>query len=359
MVDDPDAKAGADARHLESCAECQSRLKTISDDANSVTTLLAVPDVNVDFGAALSRVRSAPQAKPAFGFRLPVARPGSRPLVLAFAAALAAVALLATVFAQNLQTFVSPSTVTPVPVTVADMQALSQLSDYGTITWTTQPQLKVSTSADEAVSVSGLQLPTVTLPSDISKTVTYAAASKGVAEFTFSSDKAAATAAKTGKAMPRLPAGIEGAKMTVTVGPAIAEIFGEMKQPTSSDITSATLPQLVIGKSVTPTASSTQVSVKDLEKYILQQPNISKELRDAITAIGDSSTTLPIPVPVQYSKSSTVQINGVNGVALGDETGLGAGVVWVKSGFVYAVAGTVKRQEAIDIASTLKEPGAV
>ena len=104
MVDDPDAH-GADARHFETCAECQARYKTVADDARAITNLLAAPELKVDVASAFNRVRTAPAARPRFGFRLPVFRPGSRPMTLAFAAAVAAVALLATAIAQDKNTF--------------------------------------------------------------------------------------------------------------------------------------------------------------------------------------------------------------------------------------------------------------
>src|SRR5205807_8246742 len=131
-------------------------------------------------------------------------------------------------FAQTFKTFVSPNTVTPVPVTVADMQALSQLSDYGTVTWTTQPQMQVATTAAEAAAVSGLQPPKVAkLPAGVSSTVTYAAMTKAVAVFTFSADKASAAEAKNGKSLPPLPSGMNGAQLTVAVGPAVGEVYGD------------------------------------------------------------------------------------------------------------------------------------
>jgi hypothetical protein len=357
MYDDPDAKVGADALHLEQCAECQASFKAVSDDARAVATLLAVPDARVDTSRAFDRVRSAPQAQPKFGFRLPVARPGSRPLILAFAAVIAGIALLGVAVAQSGLVY-TPSTVTPVPVTVADMQALSQLSEYGTITWTTKPQLQLVTDAEQAASASGLSVPKVTtkLPAGVSTTITYAVMSKAVAEFTFDANKATAAAAKNGKSLPAMPAGMDGAKLTVTVGPAVGLIYGELKQPTSSDVTQADLPQLVVGKSAVPTAtsSSSKLTVKQMEDYLLKQPGISKELSNAIKAIGDPSTTLPIPVPVEYATSSKTKIQGVDAVALGDNTGLGSGVVWVKGGMVYVVAGSIKLADAKDIANNLK-----
>lgn len=354
MVDDPDAQAASDARHLEGCAECQSRYKAVAGDAQAVTNLLAVPDAKVDVGRAFNRVRSAPAARPRFGFRLPVIPPVTRPMRLALASAVAVVALLAVAAAQNYNLFYSPTTVTPVPVTLADMQSLSQLSAYGTITWTTQPLLQVATSAADAQSISGLTPPVVAkLPPGVSSTVTYAAMPQAVAVFTFSADQAAAAAAQTGKKLPSLPAGMDGARLTVTIGPAVGEIYGNFKA-SGSDVSKAALPQLLIGKSTAPTATSTQVSVKQIEDYLLALPGISPQLAAAIKAIGDPSATLPIPIPVQYATSSKVQVQGVQGLALGDNTGAGSAVIWVKHGEIYGVAGSIKQSDAISLANNLK-----
>jgi hypothetical protein len=354
MVDEPDGHNGAEARHFETCAECQARYKTVAEDARAITTLLAGPELNVDIASAFGRVRSAPAAQPRFGFRLPVLRPGSRPMVLAFAAAVATLALLATAIAEN-GTIFSPSTVTPVPVTVADIQALSQLSAYGTVAWSKQPQPQIVTSAPEAKSISGMDVPVVTnLPAGVSTTVTYAAMPQATGVFTFSKDKAAAAAAQAGKTLPPLPAGMDGAQITVSVGPAVVAIYGNLKPSSSTDPTQASLPQLVVGKSGSPVVTtSSQITVRQIEDYILTVPGITAELKAAITAIGDPSTTMPIPVPVEFATSSKVTVQDVGGVALGDNTGVGAGVIWVKSGLVYLVAGTVKLSDALDIANHL------
>src|SRR6202165_4970374 len=353
MVDEPDAH-GADSRHLETCSDCKARYSTVSGDARVISSLLAAPELNVDVASAFNRVRTAPAARPRLGFRRPVMRPGSRPVVLAFATAVAAIALLVTAIAEGGNTF-TPQTLTPVPVTMADMQALSQLSAYGTVTWTKQPQPQIVTSAAEATAVSGLPVPKVAaLPGGVSSTVTYAAMGQATAVFTFSKDRRAAAAAQAGKTLPALPAGMDGAQLTVTVGPAVAEIYGNMTKPTSgSDITQAGLPQLIVGETTAPVATSSQVTVVQLEDYLLSQPGISAELKAAIKAIGDPSTTLPIPIPVQFATSSTVTIQGVQGLALGDNTGVGAGVIWIKHGVVYGVVGTIKRDDAVNVANQL------
>ena len=353
IADDPDARAGADAAHLEGCAECKARLDRISDDARSIATLLAVPEARLDVPRAFQRVMSAPQAAPVLGIRLPVLRSRPRRLTFALVAAVTAAALTVVAFAAG-GFFYKPTTVQAVPVTVADMQALSQLADYGTVTWTTQPNFQVATSAADASAMAGgMQAPVVAkLPAGVSTTVTYGAMSKAVASFTFSADKAAASAARHGKTLPAMPKGMDGATLTVSVGPAVGEIYGNLNQPGGAN--EVNLPQLVVARSASPTASATQVGVKQLEDYILAQPGISKELKAAVNAIGDPSHTLLIPVPVQYATATSVTVQGVQGVALGDNTGVGSGVVWVKGGSVYVVAGSIKQSDAIDIANNLK-----
>jgi hypothetical protein len=83
-------------------------------------------------------------------------------------------------------------------------------------------------------------------------------------------------------------------------------------------------------------------------------PGISPQLAASLRAIGDPSTTLLIPVPIQYATSSKVKVQGVQGVAVGDNTGAGAGVIWIKDGKVFAVAGFLKQSEVLKIANGLK-----
>ena len=359
MFDDPDALTGSDRRHYVDCAGCQARYSGMADDARAVATLLATPELKLEVTAALKRVEAAPAAKPRFGFSLPILSPASRPLFAGLAAAAIMVALVVTAFANILPLF-QPKTVQAVPVTVADLQSLSALSDYGTLTWTQKPTPQLVLSAADAEKVaSGMKAPATTyLPNTVTSTITYAAMPKAVAVFTFDAAKAEAAAAKSGKSLPKLPAGVDGAKLTVAVGPAIVEIFGNLgpsstaNGASNSSANDINLPQLVIARSSAPVVSSTQVSAATLENYVLSLPGISPDLAAAVRAIKDPSTTLLIPVPVEYATSSKVKVKGVDGVALGDNTGLGSAVIWIK-GDVFVVAGSVKKDDVVKIADGL------
>jgi hypothetical protein len=58
-------------------------------------------------------------------------------------------------------------------------------------------------------------------------------------------------------------------------------------------------------------------------------------------------------VPVQYATSSKVTVQHVQGVALGDNTGLGAAVIWIKDSNVFFVGGALKQDEILSIANQL------
>jgi hypothetical protein len=179
-LDDAGSMTESENRHYSACADCQALYATFADDAKAVAGALAVPDLKVDVASAFSRVRSAPAAQPRFGIRLPIVRPASRPVMGVLAAAFVVLALVVTGIAQGL--FFQPQSVQVVPVSVADLQSLKGLGDFGTLTWTTQPAPQLVTSAAEAASVSGLQVPVVTLPSTVSHNVTYAAMPAAVSE---------------------------------------------------------------------------------------------------------------------------------------------------------------------------------
>ena len=352
-LDEADSLTDSENRHYSACADCQARYAVFADDAKAVAGVLAVPDLKVDVASAYSRVRSAPSAQPRFGIRLPILLPTSRPVVGVLAAATVILALVVTGVAQGL--FFRPQSVQVVQVSVADLQSLNGLGDFGTLTWSTKPEPQLVTSTAEAARVSGLHIPVVgTLPSGVSSDVTYAAMPAAVGVFTFDAAKAAAAAAKAGKTLPAMPAGMDGSKLTVTVGPAVVEIFGNLNAGAASDASQLSLPQLVVGSSSAPVVTSSGVTTQQLEDYLLSLPGVSPKLAAAIRAVKDPSTTLPIPIPIEYATSKTVTVQGVDGVAVGDNTGLGAGVIWIKGGTVYGVAGTLKQNVILEIADGLK-----
>jgi len=354
MVDDPDAVAAPDREHFAGCADCKSRFAGMEADAKSATALLATPETSFDANAAYRRMTAQP-ARPRFGLRLPILRPASRAMV----AALALVVLVAVgvTAAVNVSNIFQPQTVKPVPISVADLESLPNLSTYGDFKWTQQPSPAIGISKADAEKVAGFSAPNASsLPAGVTADqITYAATAQVVGTFTFSAAKAQAAAAAQGKTLPPMPAGMDGTTLTMTIGPAILELYGDVTPPSGSttDATQIKLPQLLIGESKAPSVTSDGVSAKALEDYLLAQPGLSPELAADIRALGDPTTTLQVPVPVGYATSSQVTVQGVQGVALGDNTGVGAAVIWIKGGDVFFVGGSLKQDDAVSIADHL------
>src|SRR5881397_2721703 len=159
MFDDPDAVRGSERQHYAACERCHDRYSTLADDARAAAGLLEAPELEVDVASAYRVVAASPAAQPGL-VRLPILPPATRPMFAGLAAAVALTALVA-VAAVNVLPIFQPQTVRPVPISIADAEALSALGDYGTFTWSQQPQPQIVLSAAEAEKVSGLHAPTV------------------------------------------------------------------------------------------------------------------------------------------------------------------------------------------------------
>jgi hypothetical protein len=67
-----------------------------------------------------------------------------------------------------------------------------------------------------------------------------------------------------------------------------------------------------------------------------------------------SEGALPIPFRPDRQHAQNVIVQGVRGLAIGDNTGLGAGVVWEKNGVLYGVAGTLSESDVLAFANGLR-----
>ena len=59
---------------------------------------------------------------------------------------------------------------------------------------------------------------------------------------------------------------------------------------------------------------------------------------------------------MRFDKQSAtkVTVDGVQGLAIGDETGIGSTIVWTKDGKLYAVGGTFAQSQVLGLAENLK-----
>lgn len=350
LYDDPLALSDRERAHFAECGRCRERFDQVAADARGAAGALAVPAFTVDAGGALSAVRGRTAIPaPRRVLRFPGGR--WRPALAAGVAAVAVAVLAVTGLAEQLLTIAQPDQVAPVPVTTSEQQALADLYHFGTIGWNGQASLQPVGGADAAASAAGFSAPSAGwVPAGTPSRIMYEVMGASTGTFTFDQAKAEAWASQQGETLPGMPAGLDGSTLTLNVGPAVAELYGGYAVQTAG---SSGLPGLVIGKMRSPSLESTGPSVADIESYLLSLPGITPQLAAQIKAIGDPTQVLPLPIPVDRATSETVDINGVQGVLVGDNTGLGAGVIWVKDGYVYGVAGTLSQDDVLAVARSL------
>ncbi len=414
LCDEPLAVPEQARRHYHACTECQRRYSAIEADARATAAALSVDDVRIDTSAALAKVRrriamEEQNERAIAGVRRWLERIRSmtaRRLVkptagLAVAAALVASLALTPLgsFAESVITIFEPQQITAVPITPSDIQGLRSLPDlsrFGTMSQQTGLQVENVADAAEAQQKAGFSvLVPGNLPSSVSSLqVRYMVASQGQASFTFSAAKAAQAtnsaapaaapvasgrpsarpmvhgkpfkvfgifrglatshahaSASNLKPLPPMPAGLDGSVLRVTLGPVVVATYGNNDSATGNDLHN--LPALVIGQAVSPKVTSTGATAKQIEDYLLSLPGMPADVAAEIRAIGDPSSTLPIPIPIDRVNSQQVQVQGVNGLALGDNTGIFSVVLWQKNGMVYAVGGTLTQDQVLSIANSL------
>lgn len=375
LYDEPYALDEETRAHYNDCAECQARFAAVADDARHAMTALAVAGVTVDPTDALARVRA--QASPARPRVLRLPGGWRRPLVGGLAAAIVAGALIGTMaftpLASGLVRIFQPSQVTPVSISQGDLTGLDALSQWGTVKGTQRGQLQQAETAAEAARLSGLPVLKVDaskLPAGVQKApVSYAAATQSSGTVTFTDNA---------------PAKLRGSTLTVVIGPAETAVYGDLAKlaqdvqggaaasagasgggeaagsggdqqsvDRARQALSSAGPILAVAEMKAPQVTSTGVSVADIKSVLLAQPGLSPAVRAAISSIDDPKGNLPIPVPAGYVNSHSVKVQGVNGTAFGDNTGLGSAVVWIKNGRVYGVAGTVTEDEVLAVANSM------
>jgi hypothetical protein len=390
LYDEPHALVERDRAHYNSCPECRERFSAVAEDARQALALMSVPAATVDAEAALGRIKAhrpagAPPRHPVlervtnlgsarslggWGWRKPAA------------AGLVAVGLAAslsfTPLAQNIQNIFAPTqlTATTVSVTQSDVQGLKTFSRWGDAKTVQSPELAQADSAAQASKLSGLPAIHVnpsSLPGSIaSAPVSYGTVGQGSSEVTFNS---------------KAPAKLQGTTLTMQYGPGEVAVYGNVGKAISSasqagasagDKTGASPgagaqsqvpgaasqqqlqqalnsigPIVGVAEMRAPKVTSTGASVQDIKDTLLAQPNLSPSVKNLIRQFNQPTGNLPIPIPADMGTAQPVTVQHVNGTEIGDNTGLGAGVIWIKGGVVYVVAGTITADQALSIANSL------
>lgn len=334
MVDEPQAFSQEQRAHAAGCAQCAQQLETMRAHSDFAARALA-GEVAVDTARALARTRSRAAAAAPLAWMY-------RPLAAAAAAAIVVCALAFTPlggYAGALLTIFQPREFVPIDVTQADLRRLRvapQADQLGTLRVIEQQRRTSYASLDRArAHLSFTPRVPASVPSALGSQRTYIVSTPGEYEYTFSAVKAKRFEAKSGRTLPPMPASLNGAKVHVRVG----EIFGADygKQPGKHDDDDHQ--GLAVVEMQVPTVTSSGASFGQLERYMLAMPGISPDLATQLRELGDLQNRMPVPVNISKQNAQQVTVDGVQGLAIGDNTGLGAGVMWQKNGIVYGVMG--------------------
>jgi hypothetical protein len=356
-IDEPMALNGWDRAHLGECAQCTSRFEEIRENATFAAAAFGTPmPVGMTgraFASVQGRIAADAGRAPSLGTRLAGWGSSRRRMVPAFGGMATAAVLVGAValtpagsLAQSFISLFQPQQVAPISLTTGELKSLLQLRHYGAVRPPESTQSESASTLAAAESDSGMHLLSpASLPSGVPASVTYRIVHGTTGSFTFSAAKARAWAAKRGKTLASVPAGVDGSTLTISTGNAVVALYGSESEG---------FPPLVIGQMPAPKISTTGVSVDAMENFILGLPGISPQLATQIRALGSPTSTLPLPIPVQLGSSQSVTVHGVQGYLVGDNTGLGSAVIWEQGGMIYGVGGTVPGTEAVAIANSLK-----
>jgi hypothetical protein len=235
--------------------------------------------------------------------------------------------------------------VDPVEISSTDLVAVPDLSAYGDLEITQQPDHQQVPDAATARDRTGLAVPEVAqLPAGVTGNPAYEVAGTVVATFTFSADKAAQAASAKGETLPPPPAGLDGSSLRLEAGPGVAAVWS---QPTG-------VPTLVVARVGAPKVFSSGVPFETVRDYLLSLPGIPDSLAAQLRDLSADGGTLPLPVPAELVTTSTADVDGTEATVLASRDGLFAGVVWVKDGVMTGVAGSLSADELLSVARDLR-----
>jgi hypothetical protein len=347
LLDEPAGVAVADREHVAGCPTCLSGLAAAQQDAALAGAALDV-NVSVDVDAGWRRLSHAVPADERQ--RVPAASRAPRwraalrsPVIAVVAVAALLTGASAAAAADWLQIFRTQQ-IAPVSVSQADLVALPDLSAYGELEVTQQPDLREVADAAAAEKATGLSLPQVgKLPAGVTGEPVYRVGDQISATFTFSIKKAEQAAAAAGKTLPPPPPGMDGSQFRLNAGPGIAAVWAESRG----------VPALIVARAVAPTAYSTGIPFTTARDYLLSLPGLPEHVASQLRSFSGDGTTLPLPVPADQLKSAAAEVSGAPATVLTSRDGLLAGVVWVNDGVVTAVAGSLSADEVLSVARGL------
>lgn len=325
--------------------------------------LRTAPDF--DANAALVRIRTRiaaehiePRPDPLSGIAARLSlRPGGwlRPAGAAIGVVLVATALAFTGLADTILTIFEPKQVVAIRLDPQDLRGVPDPTEYGTLTWIAQPSWHAVADIDAASAEAGFRpLVPATLPAGVPSAARWAAMGQAKATFQFDETKAKAAAARENASIPPMPAAIANTTLTMTGGPAVMQQYGTAPNAPRDQAAWGGNPQIVLVQARAPLVTSNGATVQELRDYGLAQPGIPPSVAAQIRAIGDPVATLLVPIGFDLQDARVVTVRGTRGYFVGEQTGLGSGLIWVQDGFVHVALASLREAELISLVNGLR-----
>ena len=364
--------------HLIGCADCSADEREVRQSGQDVYALLntlnpsesAIPNTTKAFATFQAKI-NAEQHTPALRV-VPRAEQKVQPrpirkhvrfrwVTVAVAAALIAVIILpnAGVLANQFLALFHVQQFQPVRLDANQTaQSLySNLDNFGTIkiTNTKDILLKNPTKAQiEQYTHFPLLLPT-TLPQGVSNTLKYSLFKGDSGTFTFDAVKAQATIQQMGDGNVHIPAQLNGAVYSITIAPGVGiQYVRDCGSDTSSSCKNQK--QLDIAEVPSPVVQGSSANALiDLRAFMLSLPHLSTDVHNLWLTVNSSTGTVPLPLPSAQTNAESVSVNNAPGVLLVDNSINYGGVIWQKSGIVYAVIANIgDKAQILNAANSLR-----
>ncbi|MDP9017400.1 MAG: hypothetical protein M3N19_03630 [Candidatus Eremiobacteraeota bacterium] len=366
-IDEPDALLSYEKEHLLACTRCRALHDRLRSQAVFAATMLQSEGA-VDERAA-RRAIHARMVDASASYPVPATSPlhfESRFLRWggAVAAAFALFLLLGYTplqgYAQNFLAIFEPHQFQPIGFTSTDiskMEGLPDLKAFGSTHYSGSGRFSdFGGDTVGAARFAGQQLLRAHyLPAGVPTAANYQVSPMHTLSFTFNAAKS-----------PSMPPNIQGSTLSATLGPVVIQMYGDKR--TLQNMREArqrgrhareaalhSLPEdlIVVTQAPTPRVYSTGATVVQIEAWLLAQPGLPPSFVQQIRAIGDPTTTLPVPIRLDRQNAQNVAVQGTGGLLIGDNTGVGSVVIWQKAGIVHAVAGPYAASQILAVANSL------
>ncbi|BCB77832.1 hypothetical protein GCM10022251_38450 [Phytohabitans flavus] len=346
LVDEPAGVADADRAHVAGCPVCLSGLAAARKDAEAAGAALAV-EVTTDVDAGWQRLSRAAEGEGRRGLaaRTRRGRTALRSPVVAAVGVLTLLLGATAAAAANWLPIFHAEQITPVTAREAELVKLPELDDFGDVKVVKDLDVRQVADAAAAKEATGLSVPRVgELPRGVTGEPTYQVFDPVSATFTFSAQKAARFAAAAGHTLPPPPPGLDGSQFRLNGGPGVAAVWAENRP----------VPAMMLGRAVAPTAFSSGVPFETARDYLLSLPVLPENIAAQLRAFSADGTTLPLFTAIENMASSPADVNGVPATVLTSRDGTLGAVVWVDSGVITAVAGSLSADEVLSVARGLR-----